>query len=108
MSSGATARERPGWLGRESEKIPEYRLSEMRFFHRALDEIGKNVCYPLRKRRAVVAPAPYGHFADPKESRRLCVAAEDYLEYEIVPTDGEPGFEARSSYEFGTRWHGTV
>ena len=78
----------------------------MRFFHRALDEIGKYVRHPFRKWRAVVAPAPYGHFADPKEPCRLCVAAEDYFEYEIVPTAGKPGFKARCSYDFGTGCHG--
>ena len=94
MAPSATARKRPGWLGRESEEIPEYRLSEMRFFHRVLDEIGKSVCHPFRKRRAVVAPAPYGHFADPKEPCRHCVAAEDHFEHKIMPTDGQATLEA--------------
>jgi hypothetical protein len=98
MSSGATAGERPVGLGRESKEIPEYCLSEMRFFHRALDEIGKNVYHPFRKRRAVVAPAPYGHFADTEEFCRRCVAAEDHPEHKIMPTAGEPGFKARSGY----------
>jgi len=105
MSSGATARELSGRPRRESKEIPKFRLSEVRFGHLALDEIGKFFHHPFGKGCSVVAPTPDGHFTDSEEPRRRCVAAKHDSEQKIMLAAGEPAFEARSSYDFGTRWH---
>jgi hypothetical protein len=52
-----------------------------------------------------MSPSPDGHLADTEGAGSSGIAAERDPEDKIVPTGGEPGLEARWSYEIGTAQH---
>jgi hypothetical protein len=100
--SGAAAGQRAGGLGRLTEKIAEFRLSEVRFGDLRVKEIGQSFDDALWQWRLVMAPSPRLHPTDLKVFSYFGIAAKGYFEREIVPTARHFSFEARWGYGIGT------